>query len=163
MIKFLNKLLEKINVKVVITHDEWLIKENWVALARAYAEKSNRLNPAKKTMLPRRPKEFTSKEIDFIIKMVKSELGEMKRSKTFHDQIDAVVDAIYYLISLSAKNGINLEPFFRAVHRANMRKLVDGLTKFDQKTGKNLKPEGWVPPEEELKNIIEILKLEDSF
>lgn len=169
MVKYLNKVCEKLrNCMIKCTMDSVLksglpIEKSWVDLAREYAEKSNKLNPNEKKGLPKKPEEFSKKDIDFMIKMVKSELLELKNSKTFAEQIDAIVDAIYYLISLSAKKGVHLERPFRAVHRANMRKFVNNVGSFDKKTGKNLKPVGWIPPEKEIENIIQMQKIEDVF
>jgi len=56
--------------------------------------------------------------------------------------IDAVCDLIYHLNNVSNMMGIDLEPFFEEVHRANMEKAGGPR----RKDGKVLKPPGWRPP-----------------
>jgi hypothetical protein len=58
-------------------------------------------------------------------------------------EVDAVVDEIYLLIGRAVEMGIDLDPLFRAVHAANMRKVGGG----SRGDGKILKPDGWTPPD----------------
>jgi len=68
------------------------------------------------------------------------------------DVIDALCDLIVVIHNVSNAMGIDLEPFFDEVHKKNMEKA--GGPKRDD--GKQLKPEGWTPPDHEsiLKCII---------
>jgi predicted HAD superfamily Cof-like phosphohydrolase len=59
------------------------------------------------------------------------------------EAIDGLCDLLYVVNGAAVAFGIDLEPFFDEVHRANMAK-EGGMTRAD---GKVLKPEGWKPPD----------------
>ena len=59
------------------------------------------------------------------------------------DVIDGVCDLIYVALGTVISAGIDLDPHFTEVQRANMMKLL-GPKRAD---GKQLKPEGWQPPD----------------
>jgi predicted HAD superfamily Cof-like phosphohydrolase len=63
----------------------------------------------------------------------------------FPEAIDGLCDLIYVVVGSAAAWGIDLDPFFAEVQRANMEKL-QGPKRED---GKQLKPEGWRPPDME--------------
>jgi predicted HAD superfamily Cof-like phosphohydrolase len=65
---------------------------------------------------------------------------------TISDQIDAMVDAYYYMLDTAGKHGMNLSKVFQIVHAANMAKRhKDG--KFHRRNdGKIMKPPGWTTP-----------------
>jgi predicted HAD superfamily Cof-like phosphohydrolase len=58
------------------------------------------------------------------------------------EQIDALCDLLYVTFGAAVELGVDLEPFFDEVQKANMAK-VGGVKRAD---GKQLKPEGWLPP-----------------
>ena len=95
--------------------------------------------------LPTRPVRLDSSRIAFIRKMVNDELDELEEARETWEQADALVDAIYYLCDTAVRHGMNLDPLFKLVHRANLSKLVDGKI-LRREDGKILKPEGWVDP-----------------
>lgn len=55
--------------------------------------------------------------------------------------VDALVDLLYVTLGTAVEMGVDLAPFFEAVHAANMQKqpAPDG--------GKGVKPEGWTAPD----------------
>lgn len=59
------------------------------------------------------------------------------------DYIDGLCDLLYVTIGGAVDLNINIQPHFNEVHRANMAKLK-GPKRED---GKQLKPEGWQPPD----------------
>jgi predicted HAD superfamily Cof-like phosphohydrolase len=61
------------------------------------------------------------------------------------EAIDGICDLIYVLLGTAVTGGFDLDPHFLEVHRANMMKL-QGPKRAD---GKQLKPEGWQPPDHE--------------
>ena len=61
------------------------------------------------------------------------------------ETIDGLCDLLYVVYGAAVTMGIDLDPFFAEVHRANMAKDGGG-TRAD---GKILKPEGWQPPDHE--------------
>ena len=99
--------------------------------------------------LPKSPVQMTTKEIQFIKKMVNDELDELESAETITEQADALVDAIYYICDCAVKHGMNLDPLFEIVHSANMRKIVDGKV-IRRNDGKILKPNNWVDPQSAL-------------
>lgn len=74
------------------------------------------------------------------------------------EAIDAICDVIVVLHNTSNAMGVDIEPFFDEVHRANMTK-ADGPLRED---GKRLKPPGFVPPRIEamLRALLETGKAE---
>lgn len=65
------------------------------------------------------------------------------RDPDFIAGIDGLCDLLYVTFGTAVAWGIDLDPFFEEVHRANMTKLA-GPKRED---GKQLKPEGWTPPD----------------
>lgn len=59
------------------------------------------------------------------------------------EAIDGLVDLIVVALGTAVEMGIDLDSFWEEVHRANMAK-VGGPKRED---GKQLKPEGWQPPD----------------
>lgn len=135
-------------------------KTDWPTLTRDFCKKSNIVRGEK--FLSNTPSEISVDSVKFLDKMVKSELLELKKAKTIEDQVDALVDTVYYVVSFSTSLGINLDPHFRVVHEANMRKFSDG-GRCCKKTNKLLKPKGWVSPEKKIKEILEKQKILTSF
>jgi len=64
-------------------------------------------------------------------------------------QADAMGDAWYYMCDAACKKGINISDVFNIIHQANMNKLVNGKVIL-REDGKVLKPEGWVPPDQQI-------------
>ena len=86
--------------------------------------------------------------------MVNDELDELEEATNTIEQADALVDAIYYICDTAVRHGMNLDPLFSIVHRANMQKVVDGKV-IRREDGKILKPEGWEDPEPYLRREME--------
>lgn len=59
--------------------------------------------------------------------------------------IDAIADLLYVVYGAAVALGVDIEPFFAEVHRANMKK-TGGPKSLN---GKQLKPAGWQPPNHE--------------
>lgn len=73
-------------------------------------------------------------------------LNELENAMFTNDMegiADGIGDAIYVMLGTACAYGIDLEPIFEEIHRANMAKLA-GPKRED---GKQLKPEGWEPPD----------------
>lgn len=59
-------------------------------------------------------------------------------------QVDALVDLLYFTYGSFALMGVDPEPIFQIVHRANMGKIFpDGKAHYDPVTHKILKPDNW--------------------
>lgn len=81
--------------------------------------------------------------LDLIRQEVVKELLPAIEADDWPEIIDGAADALYVIFFLCEKIGIDIDPFYEAVHRANMKKF-DGP--IDPKTSKQLKPPGWEPP-----------------
>jgi|SRR5688572_8051413 len=80
------------------------------------------------------------------VRLIAEELDEFADAVRRQDpvaMIDALCDLLYVVYGAGVALGVDLEPFFREVHRSNMAK-AGGDTRED---GKQLKPEGWEPPQ----------------
>ncbi len=78
--------------------------------------------------------------------LVKEEVTELWEGIYYQKQddvIDALCDILYVVYGFAVAAGIDLEPYFEEVHSTNMRK-AGGERRED---GKQLKPEGWIPPD----------------
>ena len=72
-----------------------------------------------------------------------SEFAEAARAGDVPEMIDALCDLLYVTYGAAVSLGIDLDPFFREVHRSNMAK-AGGYRRAD---GKWMKPAGWQPPD----------------
>ncbi len=85
-------------------------------------------------------------EVEMRVNLIKEELKELTdalwETEDFPEVIDALCDLLYVVYGFGVSIGTDLEPFFEEVHMTNMKKC-SGPKRED---GKQLKPEGWVPP-----------------
>ncbi|GMV98249.1 MAG: HAD family hydrolase [Phycisphaerae bacterium] len=74
------------------------------------------------------------------------EVEEFRQARTVEDQADAMVDLLYFALGTLVELGVEAEPLFHIVQRANMAKLwPDGRPRFHA-DGKVLKPPDWINP-----------------
>lgn len=70
-------------------------------------------------------------------------------------QADALTDINYFTQGSFVIMGVDPQPLFDIVQKANMAKLFpDGKPRYREEDGKIIKPEGWMPPEPQLKEEI---------
>lgn len=82
------------------------------------------------------------------------EIEEFKDAATLEDQVDAMIDTLYFAYGTLVELGVDPDPIFEIVHRANMAKLFpDGLPHFHN--GKVIKPDNWQAPEPKIREEIE--------
>lgn len=81
---------------------------------------------------------LTGHEVDFVIQ---NHVGRFKKGD-MPEIADGIVDSIYVLLGTAIEYGIDIEPIWGAVQKANMAKVGGGI----REDGKRLKPEGWEPP-----------------
>lgn len=63
---------------------------------------------------------------------------------SMRDQVDALLDILYFTYGSFVLMGVDPEPIFHLVHAANMGKIFpDGRAHFDPVTHKILKPDDW--------------------
>ena len=80
------------------------------------------------------------------LSLVAEEIGELSEAVANKDIIgiaDGVGDSIYVLIGLAVAYGIDLRPVWAEIHHSNMAKMGGPVAE----DGKQLKPEGWEPPD----------------
>lgn len=125
---------------------------------------------------PVAPQVMSKSSVQFLIKMVCSELVELaqtvcsseeavemvknaaicdfnagyqqpeKHSHIIAEQADALIDCCYYILNSGAKHDLRLDDVFELVHEANMNKKIND--KFVKRAdGKILKPENWREPD----------------
>lgn len=80
------------------------------------------------------------------VDLIQEELDELADAiacKSLSRTIDAVEDLLYVVYGTAEELGFDAAPFFDEVHRSNMAKVGGG----QRADGKQLKPEGWTPPD----------------
>lgn len=101
-------------------------------------------------------------QVGFLLNVVNEELDdELSETLLMPDgedkiiaQYDALIDAMYFIADMAAKQGFNLDECFKEVHAANMRKAPGGKI-IKNEIGKVQKPEGWYGPEESMRTLIQ--------
>ncbi|HLJ68543.1 MAG TPA: hypothetical protein VKX16_14405, partial [Chloroflexota bacterium] len=93
---------------------------------------------------PEHPSPLDARRTALRCRLIDEEAGEFLQAAArgdWYEMIDALVDLLYVTYGTAVEMGVDLEPFFEEVHRANMRKVAapDG--------GKSIKPEDWTPPD----------------
>lgn len=96
------------------------------------------------TMQPHSRKEARADWID-------EEVRELREASTLFDAADAYLDIAYFAIGGLVEMGINPGELWRIVHGANMAKVFPDGSVRRREDGKIIKPEGWTPPDEDLK------------
>ena len=97
------------------------------------------------------PNFMDKKRAEARMSWVKEEVDEFLESDNVIDQADALVDALYFILGTAVEIGVDLEPVFDIVQKANMAKLwADGKPHYRESDGKVAKPEGWQAPEPQI-------------
>jgi predicted HAD superfamily Cof-like phosphohydrolase len=92
---------------------------------------------------PDKPGLLNNELLEFRIGLLEEELDEFIRASWADDlpaMVDALVDLIYVVYGTAVAMGVNLDPIFAVVHKANMEKIPNGQDK-------PIKPEGWKEPD----------------
>ena len=88
----------------------------------------------------------------FIRKMVLDELDELDEAKDEAEEVDALLDATYYILQHLATTGLDINPIWKLIHSANMTKFEKGYKRAD---GKWMKPKDFKPPDDNIRKEIE--------
>jgi len=102
------------------------------------------------------PRLLTAEDASFYARFVMEELSEFLKAherKDLPEAADAVIDLIYVMVGCAHHMGLPFNTLFDVVHKANMQK-EPGETKRGIKADA-IKPEGWVAPEDTIKNILQ--------
>ena len=105
-----------------------------------------------------KPQSLDAKEFEWLIGVFEEEIQELQDAETLVDQVDAIMDLIYFACGGITRMGINHEKakaVFHTIHDANMQKARG------KKEGRAVefeldasKPEGWQPPEEKIAALL---------
>lgn len=99
------------------------------------------------------------------IAWMQEELNEFANSKCLVDQCDAMGDLLWFVVGTMVCMGVEPSDILGPITTANMSKIgADGKVKYRASDGKIQKPEGWVPPEEEIAaNLRSRYKVDDPY
>lgn len=95
------------------------------------------------------PTVLASDRVGRRVAWMREEIDEFEQANTVVDQADAIVDLMYFALGTLVEMGVEGEPLFEIVHRANMRKVSGGSVS-TRADGKIQKPADWVTPEVEM-------------
>jgi predicted HAD superfamily Cof-like phosphohydrolase len=77
---------------------------------------------------------------------MQEELNEFRDAATLEDEVDAMMDELYFVLGTLVELGVEPGPIFDIVHHANMSKVwPDGLVHKNE-FGKTIKPPDWQDP-----------------
>lgn len=85
------------------------------------------------------------------IAWMQEELGEYARADNLVDQCDALGDLLWFVVGTMVCTGVRPSHILGPITTANMAKIgPDGKVKYRGSDGKIQKPDGWMPPEDEI-------------
>lgn len=83
---------------------------------------------------------------------MREELDEFEAAETLEDEVDAIIDEIYFNLGTLVSMGVDPQPLFNIVQQANMAKVwPDGTVHRRPEDGKVVKPPGWQDPGDKLR------------
>ena len=85
---------------------------------------------------------------------LQEEIDEFKEAGNLVDQVDALMDILYFSYGTLVELGVSPTAPFEAVHDANMSKLDEDGKPIFSSTGKVAKPPDWVGPEERIDKLL---------
>ena len=99
------------------------------------------------TDIPASPKRLSPEQKAMTVTYLKEELQEFIDADTFEDEVDALLDGIYFALGAILKQGVTPGPAFTEVHYANMKKHLGTKANRPQFAGQDAeKPATWSPP-----------------
>lgn len=109
------------------------------------------------------PQLLSPEQASYFARFIMEELSEYLRAneeQSLVDAADAIVDLVYVTLGCAHAMGLPFEELFEVVHKANMQK--EPANEFCRSIRGNqydvVKPVGWVAPEHELNEILEMQK-----
>lgn len=88
-------------------------------------------------------------------KWMKEELLEYYDAENLVDELDALVDLLYFALGTFVEMGVDADSVFQIVHTANLRKFSYHGKILKREDTKVLKPEAWLSPEPMIARYIE--------
>lgn len=103
-----------------------------------------------------KPTRLTQADKNNRIKWMQEELDEYEEADTLEDEIDALIDGLYFNVGTLVMHGVKPDRIFEIVHKANMSKLwEDNKPRYRKEDGKVMKPPHWINPEPLIEREIE--------
>ena len=105
---------------------------------------------------------LTEDEETYLEKALYEEVFEFQDAYTENNivgVVDGLLDLCYFAIGGLYRSGLTIEQIercFGVIHKANMQKKVGVQLKRGGKAIDAVKPEGWKPPEEQIKEILNL-------
>ena len=98
---------------------------------------------------------LSPEEKEFRIRCLNEEIREYMEATTLTEELDAILDLVYFAIGTAYRHGFSFYDGWKEVHRSNMSKIratkrEDSKREFELDV---IKPEGWEPPN--LKEAVE--------
>lgn len=101
---------------------------------------------------------LSADEKDWLLGVLREEIDELELADALVDQVDALIDVIYFAIGGMKRLGLSVEQMeqcFNVVHTCNMRKHQGKKAERAQQHSLDaVKPENWIAPEEQLTKIL---------
>lgn len=85
-------------------------------------------------------------------KWMAEELDEFLEAQNVYEQVDSIMDLLYYALGTLVELGVKPDELFLMLHEWNLKKL--SMICYDE-DGKILKPKDWRHPDKEIKEIID--------
>lgn len=101
------------------------------------------------------PQKLDAETVKDRYKWMLEELNEFLEAETIYDQVDALIDLMYFAEGTFTQLGVRPHNAFKIVHQANMNKLDENGRPIYKEDGKIAKPKSWSPPEPLIKEDIE--------
>ena len=95
------------------------------------------------------PRPLDPDEKDFRVVCLREEVDEYASAQNLEEELDALVDLVYFAFGTSYRHGFDFAAAWKRVHAANMEKRL-ATHKKDSKRNFELdvvKPKGWVAPD----------------
>ncbi len=93
---------------------------------------------------------------------MREEIDELLHAADICDQVDAIVDLIYFALGTLVEMGIPPKNMFKIVHLSNMAKLASVESTSYRADTKVEKPSSWVSPRQELLKEIDRVKAQSN-
>lgn len=112
-----------------------------------------------KFIQPTSPEPLSDEVLNLTLVQLREEIDELEEAHTATEQVDALIDNIYFALGALYKIGLNSEQFdacTTAIHTANMTKVTNKKANraYSGNEADAAKPDDFVSPEEALAGIL---------
>jgi hypothetical protein len=105
--------------------------------------------------IPERPTRLDPERKAWALGALREELDELASSEVLEEEVDALLDLVYFALGRVVEMGVAVRPAFETIHAANMAKQRGALSKRPYSRGYDaVKPEGWKAPD--LRPLLEV-------